>query len=119
MSVKVRQLPPGPFTITPLHCGAYTAAERDKFGTTAKGGLVFKYTNVSNSVTGSANLEVDFLQGSTVVGDNVTGSAPQVSPGQSAEGNVDALDQGGDGVAFSTCELLDYALPGQADAYAP
>lgn len=112
LSTQAKNLPPGPFRITPVSCGPYTAAQRAKFATTAKGGLVYRYTNVSNSLTGMAKLEVDFVNGTEVLGDNVTGSAPEIGPGQSAEGYVDALNSGGQDVAFTGCELMQYTLPG-------
>lgn len=112
LSTQARTLPPGPFRITPVSCGAYTPAEQAKFGTNAKGGLIYRYTNVSNSLTGAPALTVDFLNGSDVLGANVTGNAPDIGPGQSAEGHVDALDGSGQNLTFTGCELMQYGLRG-------
>lgn len=122
LSTQAKNLPPGPFRITAVSCGPYTAAQQSKFGTTAKGGLVYRYANVSNSLTGAPSLDVDFLDGNTVLGDNVTGSnAPDISPGQTAEGHVDALDGSGQSLVFTSCELMQYGLRGMAagSSFAP
>lgn len=119
LSGKVRNLPPGPFKITPVKCGRYTAAEQDKFGTSADGGFIFKYTNVSNTLTDQPNLEVNFLKGSTVVGNNVTGHVLDVDPGQSAEASVNAVSGGGGSLSFDTCEMMDYGLIGGSGFFAP
>lgn len=122
LSTQAKNLPPGPFRITAVSCGPYTAAEQSKFGTTAKGGLVYRYANVSNSLTGAPSLDVDFLDGTTVLGDNVTGSnVPDISPGQTAEGHVDALDGSGQNLSFTGCELMQYGLRGMAagSSFAP
>lgn len=120
-STQARHLPPGPFKITPVKCGPYTPAEKSQFGTTAKGGLVFKYTNMSNSLTDAVKLDVGFASGSTVGGENVNGNGPQVAPGQSAEATVDALNPGGGNLTFTSCELMTYSLMGSpaAGSYGP
>lgn len=121
LSTQAKQLPPGPFRITAVSCGPYTAAQQAKFGTNAKGGLVYRYANVSNSLTGAPSLEVDFLSGANVLGSNVTGNAPDIGPGQTAEGYVDALDGSGQNLTFSGCELMQYGLRGMAagSSFAP
>lgn len=122
LSTQAKNLPPGPFRITAISCGPYTASEQAKFGTTARGGLVYRYANASNSLTGAPSLDVDFLSGSNVLGDNVTGNnAPDISPGQTAEGHVDALDGSGQNLAFTGCELMQYGLRGMAagSSFAP
>jgi hypothetical protein len=115
--------PPGPFKIEGLYCGQFTAARRAQFGTEAAGGLIFRYTNVSNDVTGEPSLNVNFVSGQDVTGSNTTGSMPQISPGQNATGEVDALNGGGQDVTFSSCEITGYNIitsqGGQVGSYAP
>ena len=120
-STQARHLPPGPFRITPVKCGPYTAAEQSRLGTTAKGGLIFKYTNVSNTLTDAVKLDVGFTSGSTVEGENVNGGSPKVAPGQSAEAAVDALGGSGTNLTFTACQLNTYSLMGTpaAGSYAP
>jgi hypothetical protein len=105
-------LPPGPFRIAAVKCGPYTAVEKAKFGTTAKGGLIFKYTNASNSLTDAVKLDVSFMAGTSVLGENVNGQAPAVAPGQSGEAAVDATGGSGTDLTFTTCELNTYSLLG-------
>lgn len=110
LSGQGRFLPAGPFTIKPLYCGPFTAAQKTQFGTSAAGGLIYTYTNTSNSLTGSAIVHADFTNGGAVAGDNVAGSLSPVGPGQSATGSVDAVGNGGQGLTFTGCELMQYAV---------
>lgn len=103
-------LAPGPFNITPVYCGKLSAAQQSQFGTNADGGLVFKYTNVSNGVTGSPDLEVNFTSGGSVAGSNVPGDPSDVAPGQSATAEVDALSKSGSDVAFNGCDIMSYTV---------
>lgn len=103
-------LPPGPFTIRVLHCGKFTGAERNTLGTTAKGGLVYRYTNNSNTLTGAPNLSVNFTAGSTVVGNNVTANANPIGPRRSATGEVDAVGGSGQALRFTGCDLVSYGI---------
>jgi hypothetical protein len=100
----------GPMTITPLYCGKLSAAQRQQFGTTAAGGLVYKYANHSAGVTGAAKLYVGFSDGTMVAGSNYAGKLPSVARGQSAEGEVDAIGISGQDLAFTSCEIKSYAL---------
>lgn len=100
-------LAPGPFKITPVLCGKLSAVQKQQFSTHADSGLIFKYQNVSNGITGEPSLKVNFTRGSTVVGDNDSAGFPQVGPGQSAMGEVDAMDAW---PTFTGCEILNYAL---------
>lgn len=116
--------PPGPFKIKPLHCGRFSKAQRARFGTTAKGGLVYRFANVSAGMAGSPSLTVNFTTGSDVAGSNVTGSDTSVGPGQSAEGEVDALNGSGGNLHFTGCDLTEYAVQSDsqgdlAGSYAP
>ena len=72
----------GPFKIKVLYCGPFSKAQQNEYEDYS--GLIFKYTNVSDSVVGSPVLSVNFTKGSTVTGSNVNGSEPNISPGQSA-----------------------------------
>jgi hypothetical protein len=99
----------GPMTITPLYCGKLSSAQREQFGTTAAGGLIYRYANHSGT-TGAAKLFVGFSNGSTVAAENYAGQPPSIASGQSAEGEVDAIGIAGQDVTFSGCNVMSYAL---------
>jgi hypothetical protein len=101
---------PGPMKITPVYCGKFTAAQKTQYDTRAAGGFVYKVANQSNSLTGAAKVDVDFISGTTVLAENVTANLVQVSPGLSATGEVDALGGSGDDLKFSGCEVMWYAV---------
>ena len=105
-----QKLPPGPFQITPLSCGPYTALQRSQFGTSAAGGLSYSYTNTSNSLTSAPSLSVNFTLGTNVIGHNVTGDLIQTGPGQTAQGTVDALTASGGNLGGYNCEVMGYSL---------
>jgi hypothetical protein len=109
ISAGAQHLPPGPFKITPTHCGRFTRAERNSLGTNAKGGLIYKFTNDSNTLTGAPNLSVNFTDGTTVAGNNVTGNLTSIDPGQSAIGEVDAAGGSGN-LRFTGCVLMVYGI---------
>ncbi len=96
-------------TITPVYCGKLSAAQRQQFGTTAAGGLIYKYANHAGTA-GAAKLDVGFTNGTSIAGENYAGTLPNIASGQSAEGEVDAIGIAGQDVAFTGCELLSYAL---------
>ena len=100
---------PGPMTITPLYCGKLSAAQRQQFGTTAAGGLIYRYANHSGA-PGAAKLNVGFTDGSTINASNYAQSPRSIASGQSGEGEVDAINITGQGVSFTGCELMSYAL---------
>lgn len=111
LATQAAFLPPGPFRITPpLHCGKLTATERRKFGTTARRGFVYGYVNVSRSTTGSPSVAVNFLAGHLLAGSNVTGDQEGVGPGQSGEGEVDAVGLSGQPITFTGCQLTGYSV---------
>jgi hypothetical protein len=121
--------PTGPFRIKVLTCGKYSRAQRAHFGYTGIGyssayGLIFRYTNVSESVTGYPDLTVNFTRGSTVVGSNQNASEPSVRPGQSATADVPALrSDGSSWLKFIGCDPTSYAVDGpsgiQSGVYLP
>ena len=74
-----------PFKITPVYCGKYSPAQVNQLED--YGGLVFKYTNTSTQPD-SIVARVNFVQGSTVLGSNVTAYEPTIKPGQSATAEV-------------------------------
>jgi hypothetical protein len=92
----------GPFKIKVLYCGPFSKAQQNQ--NEDYSGLIFKYTNVSNSVVGSPVLSVNFTKGSTVTGSNVNGSEPNISPGQSATADVGAVGDGGQTLKFTGCQ---------------
>lgn len=96
-------------TITPVYCGKLSAAQRRQFGTTATGGLIYRYANHAG-MTGAAKLDVGFTNGTTVAAENYAGTLPNIASGHSAEGEVDAIGIAGQNVAFTGCELMSYAL---------
>jgi len=100
-----------PFRIKAVKCGRFTTAERNRFSTTARAGLIFRYRNVSNSYTGSPSLTVNFRRGNTVLGSNVNGGAdtPDIGPGQNALAEVDAVNGSG-AIHFTSCDLISYVL---------
>ena len=111
LATQAAFLPPGPFRITPpLHCGKLTSAERRKFGTTARRGFIYGYVNVSRSTTGSPSVAVNFLAGHLLAGSNVTGDQEGVGPGQSGEGEVDAVGLSGQPITFTGCQLTGYSV---------
>ena len=99
----------GPMTITPVYCGALSAAQQAQFRTTAAGGLIYRYANHAGE-SGAAKLFVAFTDGSTVAGENYAGTLPEIASGHSAEGEVDAIGITGQGVKFTSCEVKSYAL---------
>jgi hypothetical protein len=101
---------PGPMTITPVYCGKLSAAQRKQFGTTAAGGLIYRYANNSSTLTGAAKLFAAFTDGTTQAGENYAGNLPDIAPGQSAEGEVDAIGIEGQDLTFTGCEVISYAL---------
>lgn len=115
--------PPGPFIIRPTYCGPFSSARRQRLGTTAHGGLVYRFANESQSVTGAPSLRVNFLRGTSVVASNVSGGSGPIAPGQSAVAEVDAVGGSGQPVAFRGCQLISYALVtaggDQPGTYAP
>jgi hypothetical protein len=101
---------PGPFTITPIVCGKLTAAQQSQFGTTAKAGFIYRFTNNTDSTTGDPKLSVNFLVGSTVVTNNVPGAETPVAPGQSGTQEVDGIGASGQNVTFTSCQIMSYAI---------
>ncbi len=99
----------GPMTITPVYCGTLSAAQQAQFSTTAAGGLIYRYANHSGE-TAAARLYVAFTDGTTVAGDNYAGTLAEIPSGQSAEGEVDAIGITGQGVTFTNCKVVSYAL---------
>ena len=99
----------GPMKITPLYCGKLTAAQQARFGTTAVGGLIYRYANHA-SASGAAKLYVGFTNGTTVAGENYAGQVSDITDGQSAEGEVDAIGISGQDLTFTGCEVMSYAL---------
>jgi hypothetical protein len=103
-------LKPGPLAITPLYCGKLSTAQQQQFGTTAAGGLVYRYANHSGTSTAGPNLYVGFTDGTSEAGANYGGNQPSVAPGQSAEGEVDAVGITNQDLTFSGCDVMSYAL---------
>jgi hypothetical protein len=107
---------PGPMKVTPVYCGKFTAAQQSQYGTTAAGGFVYKFTNISNTTAAAPSVEVDFTSASTVVGSNVSGTLTPVLQGQTGTAEVDALGQSGQDLAFSGCQVMSYSLQTDAGA---
>lgn len=76
---------PAPFKITPVHCGSYSPAQQDRFSD--YGGLIFTYRNTGSSPA-AVLVRVNFVQGSTVLGSNVTAYEPVIKPGQTGTAEV-------------------------------
>jgi hypothetical protein len=100
---------PGPMTITPVYCGTLSSAQQAQFGTTATGGLIYRYANHAGEPA-AAKLYVAFTNGTTVAGENYSGTLPEIASGQTAEGEVDAIGITGQGVSFTSCQIQSYAL---------
>jgi hypothetical protein len=96
-----------PFKITPLFCGKYTPAQVNQFADYS--GLIFRYTN-RGTETAAPELRVNFVNGSTVAGDNVNGAIPDIAPGQSAIGEVGAVGGMGATLHFKTCQPVSYTV---------
>jgi hypothetical protein len=107
--VRAGGMAAGPMTITPVYCGTLSAAQQAQFGTTATGGMIYRYANHSGEPA-AAMLYVAFTDGTTVAGENYAGTLPDIASGQSAEGEVDAIGITGQGVQFTGCEVESYAL---------
>jgi hypothetical protein len=103
----------GPMTITPVYCGALSAAQQARFGTTATGGLIYRFANHSGEAA-AAKLYVAFSEGSTLAGANYAGTLPVIASGASAEAEVDAVGISGQNVEFSRCKVESYALEASA-----
>jgi hypothetical protein len=99
----------GPMTITPLYCGKLSAAQRRQFGTTAVGGLIYQYAN-HLGMAAAAKLYVGFTDGTTLAAENDAATVASIASGQSGEGEVDAIGITGQGVSFTGCEVMSYAL---------
>lgn len=110
LATQAELLPLGPFKITALYCGKFTRAQRREFGTTARGGFIYRYTNISQKLTGSPALPVNFLQGRELAGGNVPGDQAAIGPGLSAEGEVDAVGMSGQPITFTACQLMGYQV---------
>jgi hypothetical protein len=102
-------LVPGPMTITPVYCGTLSSAQQAQFGTTASGGLIYRYANHAGEPA-AAKLYVAFTDGTSVAGENYSGTLPEVASGHSEEGEVDAIGITGQGVSFTSCQIQSYAL---------
>jgi hypothetical protein len=97
--------------ITPVYCGKLSAAQQTQFGTTAAGGLIYTYANKgAGAVTGSAKLYVGFTGAGGILGTNYAGTVPDIDPGKSAQGEVDAVDIQGNDLSFTGCEIMSYSL---------
>jgi hypothetical protein len=105
----------GPMTITPLYCGQLSAAQRRQFGTTAAGGLIYQYANHLGTAA-AAKLYVGFTDGTTLAAENDAATVASIASGQSGEGEVDAIGITGQGVSFTGCEVMSYALVTSAGA---
>lgn len=101
----------GPMKITLVYCGKFTAAQQSQFGTTAAGGLIYRYANESNSVTAATDVSVNFTDGSTVTATNNAGaSLPLTEPGQDAPGEVDAVGRLRAEPLIYGYEVMSYSL---------
>jgi hypothetical protein len=107
-------LAPGPFTAKVTTCGRLSAAQQDRFGSTigvASTGVVVTFTDVSHSVTGIPQATVEFMDGSTVDGQNY--SPPEVapiSPGQTEQVAAAMGPSIGAGRPGDTCRIVSYAV---------
>lgn len=103
-------LPAGPFSLQVLHTGALSAAEQQQYGTTASRGVVYKVTDTGD-ITYAPELEVEWLNGTTVVGQGFAGLQPVLGPGQSETAEADdSLDMGGTGQPWMAVRVLDVEL---------
>ena len=112
-----QQPPGGPFTADIVSCDAQAQPD----GTLAPLAVVKVY-NDSNSLTATPDMQVKFLGGSAVLGDNLNsmGDAGSLSPGQSETVDVWGIDGGGNPMptAGTTCQPDTYwAVP--ADGAGP
>lgn len=107
-SSAAAQPPSGPFQIKALYCGKFSKAQQAQYADFS--GLIFRYTNVSNSVIGAPNLTVNFTRGSTVAGSNVNGASTLISPGQSATADVGAVGGLGQVLKFTGCQMMTYGV---------
>jgi hypothetical protein len=106
-----------PFRIAVVYCGKFDSAQVNQYGDTS--GMIFRYTNVSQGLIGYPNLTVNFADGSQVTDTNVSGYLPKIGPGQSAYGDVAAVGDSGQSVAFRSCQMVSYTV-GDSDAtYTP
>lgn len=112
---------PGPEKLTFGTCGNLSAAQQAQFGTTASAGLTYAFVNGSAGLA-APKVEVNFLDGTTVVASNVSGAGlDPIGPGQSGSGEVDAVGDSGQDVTFTSCQVTGYAVVGSdgvGDEYA-
>lgn len=105
----------GPFTITTVHCGKFTHAQQARYTTNAKSGLIITAANRSGGARAIPfTVQADFLHGTELVGQNVTGVSPAISEGQSERLEIDSPPGWGPG---DTCKILSYTVfkPGSVD----
>lgn len=107
--------PAGPFTITADHCGKFSHAQQARFTTNAKSGLIITAANRSGGARAIPfTVQADFLHGTELVGQNVTGVSPAISEGQSERLEIDSPPGWGPG---DTCKIIAYTVfkPGSVD----
>ena len=97
--------------ITAVYCGPLSAAQRSQFGTTAAGGLIYRYANDGSSgVTGSAKLYVGFTADGGIARVELRGNPARRRPGQVRGGRGGRGRHQGQDLNFSGCEIMSYAL---------
>jgi hypothetical protein len=113
-------LPRGPFRITVVHCGRFSAAQRSQFPD--ESGIIFRYVNMGTALT-APEVMVEFLQGNTVVAEGKRVDLPLTEPGQAAYGDTPAINDAIQPVPFTSCRILYYtvrtAQGDQPGTYAP
>lgn len=100
---------PGPFTVRVDHCGKLNAHQQSLIGVPEKSGAVLTVTSHAASPE-RAQVTVDFMRGSQVQAENVTGpDAPYLAAGQSVKVAVANVDDGGDpGSPSDACKAVSY-----------
>jgi hypothetical protein len=109
----------GPFQITLDSCTAQSLQQGS--GSALTGSVTVK--NVSNSVTAMVQVDMNFTNGSAVVGTGFTDESAQLSPGQSEQLKAPAMDHNGNALTSATgCQPTTYLVtdsPGQPGTYYP
>jgi len=98
----------GPFTVTTDHCGKLTHAQRVRFSTNAKSGLLITVTDRSGGARAIPfSVQAQFEHGSVLDGTNTTGVAPALTQGQSERLEMDSPPGAGPG---DTCKIIAYTV---------
>ncbi len=97
----------GPFTVTLTYCGKLSTAQQTQFSTNGTAGAVVTAVN-HGTAPYRVQVQAEFIAGTTVAGDNVTGYSALIGPGQSQQLEADQYPPPAN--PSDTCKLIGYAV---------